>query len=357
MPFQLNRLIVVTVFFGACTSVNPSSPIDAGPQNDALAFDAATTALDGASAATPVQRHGALYVCDKVLCDKNDLVVQLRGMSTHGLQWYGWGDCITEQSLDVLAEDWNADILRVSLYVQEGGYATDPDGFTSQVRTIVDAATERGLYVLIDWHQLDPGNPNANLVLATEFFTAMATQYSEHENVIYDIANEPNGVSWGEIQSYATTLIPTIRSLDPDAIVLVGTHGWSSLGISDGASGQDIVDNPITFENIMYTFHFYAASHGSEYRDELAWAAERLPLFVTEWGTQTASGDGANDFESADAYLALLNQHKISWTSWNYSDDFRTGAAWKDGTCASGDWTAGNLKEAGVWVRERIANR
>ena len=353
MPIQLITLVVLGV--AACTSTSPTSK-DATSPNDASPLDATTSTADGASARTPVGQHGALYVCDKVLCDKNDSVVQLRGMSTHGLQWYGWGDCITQESLDVLAEDWKADILRVSLYVQEGGYETDPAGFTTQVRSIVDAATERGLYVLIDWHQLDPGNPNANLVLATEFFTAMATQYSEHENVIYDIANEPNGVSWDEIQSYATTLIPTIRTLDPDAIVLVGTHGWSSLGISDGASAQDIVDNPIAFENIMYTFHFYAASHGLEYRDELAWAAERLPLFVTEWGTQSASGDGANDFESADAYLELLDQHRISWTSWNYSDDFRTGAAWKGGTCESGDWTVANLKEAGVWVRNRIAS-
>ena len=47
---------------------------------------------------------------------------------------------------------------------------------------------------------------------------------------------------------------------------------------------------------------------------------------------------------------------KISWTNWNYSDDFRSGAAWIQGTCPNGPWTASRLKPAGAWVRDRIRN-
>ena len=75
-------------------------------------------------------------------------------MSTHGIQWYA--NCVNAKSLDVLAKDWKADVLRVSMYVQEDGYASDPKKFTELVDDYIDLATARGLYVIVDWHILDP---------------------------------------------------------------------------------------------------------------------------------------------------------------------------------------------------------
>ena len=309
---------------------------------------------DGSDGETPVEKHGQLQVIDTQLCDEAGDPVQLKGMSTHGIQWYGWEDCLTEAGLDALADDWEADILRISLYVQEGGYETDPEGFTQEVNRLIEEATERGLYALVDWHQLDPGDPNENLDLATQFFNDVVPEHAEKDNVLYDIANEPNNVSWSAVREYAEEMVPVIREHDSDAVVLCGTHGWASLGLSDGGSAQEIVDDPVDAENFMYTFHFYAASHGQDYRDELRWAADRLPIFVTEWGAQTYTGDGANDFDSARQYLDLMADKDISWTNWNYSDDKRSGAAWTEGTCPDGPWTENNLKESGRWVRDRI---
>ncbi len=305
-------------------------------------------------AQTPVAKNGQLKVIGLKLCNQYGNPIQLRGMSTHGIQWYGWGSCLTEASLDALANDWGSDILRISLYVQEGGYDNDPAGFTAQVSRLIDEATERGMYALVDWHQLDPGDPNNNLAKAKTFFTAIANAHKNKNNIIYDVCNEPNGVTWARIKTYADQIIPVIRAIDADAPILVGTHGWGSFGISDGRSAQDIVSNPLTFSNIMYTFHFYAASHGQEYLDELDWGSDRLPVFVTEFGTQTASGDGTNNFTRSQQYIDLMRTKKISWTNWNYSDDFRSGAVWKTGTCSAGPWTVANLKPAGVWIRERM---
>ncbi len=305
-------------------------------------------------AQTPVARNGQLQVIGLKLCNSFGNPIQLRGMSTHGIQWYGWGSCLTEASLDALANDWGADVLRISLYVQEGGYDTDPAGFTAQVMRLIDEATERGMYALVDWHQLTPGDPNANLAKAKTFFTAIANQYKNHNNIIYDVCNEPNGVTWARIKTYADQIIPVIRAIDNNAVVLIGTHAWASMGISDGRSAQDIVSNPLSFSNIMYTFHFYAKSHGAEYLDELDWASDRLPVFVTEFGSQEASGDGPNDFNMTQQYIDLMRTKKISWCNWNYSDDNRTGAVWTSGTCSAGPWTTARLKPAGAWIRERM---
>ncbi|WP_091676456.1 glycoside hydrolase family 5 protein [Amycolatopsis marina] len=306
-----------------------------------------------ATAATPVQINGKVSVCGLTLCNSSGRPIQLRGMSTHGLQWYA--QCVNSGSLDALADDWRADVLRISMYVQEGGYETDPARFTAMVDRYIEEATRRGLYAIVDWHMLNPGDPHHNLQRAKTFFREIADRHRDKGNVLYEIANEPSGVSWDRIRRYAEEVIPVIRAQDPDSVILVGTRGWSSLGVSEGADEREIVANPVNARNIMYTFHFYAASHREAYLNTLARAAARLPIFVTEFGTQNYAGEGANDFGQARRYLDLLRSRKISWVNWNFSDDWRSGAVFKDGTCGAGPWTGtAPLKEAGVWIRDQL---
>ncbi|HEX6346935.1 cellulase family glycosylhydrolase [Umezawaea sp.] len=320
-----------------------------GPNLDRLDVDSGAVAPSG----RPADVNGQLKVCGVKLCNQYGKPIQLRGMSTHGIQWYA--SCVKPASLDALATDWGADILRIAMYVQEGGYESDPRKYTDLVHGYIEEATKRGMYALVDWHQLTPGDPNANTALARTFFTEIASRHKDKTNIIYDIANEPNGVSWARIKSYAETMIPVIRAQDPDGVVFVGTHGWGSFGISDGRTEADIINNPINATNFMYTFHFYAASHGDEYFNALSRAADRIPIFITEFGTQTASGDGTNNFTQSQKYLDFLASKKIGWTNWNFSDDFRSGAVFKTGTCAGNSFTGtGPLKPAGVWVRDRM---
>jgi endoglucanase len=302
---------------------------------------------------SPLSVNGQLHVCGVNLCNQYNKAIQLRGMSTHGIQWFA--SCLNGSSLDVLANDWKADLLRIAMYVQEQGYETNPSGFTAQVNNYVDLAEARGMYAIIDFHTLTPGDPNYNLDRAKTFFAAVAQRNSAKKNVIYEIANEPNGVSWQGIKSYAEQVIPVIRAADPDAVVIVGTRGWSSLGVSDGSSETEIVNNPVNASNIMYTFHFYAASHKDNYRSTVARAARLLPLFVTEFGTVSATGGGATDLASTGAWLDLLDQNKISYANWTYSDANESSAAFRSGTCAAGSYSnSASLSESGAYVRGRI---
>ncbi|MEU3224038.1 cellulase family glycosylhydrolase [Streptomyces sp. NPDC006976] len=309
---------------------------------------------DGTPSGTPVGINGQVHVCGVNLCNQYDRPVQLRGMSTHGIQWFD--QCYNDASLDALADDWKADLLRISMYVQEDGYETDPEGFTNRVNGLVDQAEARGLYALIDFHTLTPGDPNFNLDRAKTFFASVAARNAGKTNVIYEIANEPNGVSWAGIKSYAEQVIPVIRAADPDAVVIVGTRGWSSLGVSDGSDENEIVNSPVNADNIMYAFHFYAASHKDNYRATLSRAASRLPMFVTEFGTVSATGGGAMDRESTTAWLNLLDQLKIGYANWTYSDADESSAAFRPGTCDGGDYSSdGVLTESGALIKSRIS--
>ncbi|BCJ50556.1 hypothetical protein Asp14428_20310 [Actinoplanes sp. NBRC 14428] len=306
-----------------------------------------------APAGSPVAVNGKLSVCGVKLCNEAGTAIQLRGMSSHGLQFFP--DCVNAGSLDALRNDWKADFIRLSMYVQEGGLETDPAGFTAKVNGLVDDATELGLYVIVDFHILTPGDPLFNLDRAKTFFEDVTAEHADQDNVIYEIANEPNGTSWDNIKSYADEVIPVIRGNAPDSVVLVGTRGFSSLGLTDGADETEILEDPVDFENVMYTFHFYAASHGADRRAVVARAARSLPLFVSEFGTQTFTGDGANDLASATEWLDLLKANKIGYAMWSFSDGRETNSAFRQGTCRGTDFAGdGVLTESGAFIRDRI---
>jgi endoglucanase len=331
-------------------------------QEDATTGQAASAATGGnvdtaavrpaaPPAGSPVAINGKLRVCDKKLCNQNGQPVQLRGMSTHGIQWFS--QCYNDKSLDYLAKNWEADIVRISMYVNEGGYRSNR-GLANTVNRIVDMAEARGIYALIDWHQLSPGNPNADWDLAQGFWRDMANRHKNKVHVLYDVANEPNGASWTEVKRYHDRVVPLIRAIDPATVILLGTHGWSSLGISDGRNENDVINNQVKGTNLMYTFHMYVDSHRQEYYDALSRAADRIPMFVTEWGTQNYAGEGRNNRQWTQRYLELMERKQISWTNWNYSDDHRSGAVFKTGTCSSGNYTDGALKESGQWLKSAV---
>ncbi|MDG9703278.1 cellulase family glycosylhydrolase [Streptomyces sp. DH37] len=308
----------------------------------------------GPGTGTPVSINGQLKVCGVNLCNQYNRPIQLRGMSTHGIQWFS--KCYNNASLDALAQDWKSDLFRIAMYVQESGYETDPAGFTSRVNSYVDMAEARGMYAMIDFHTLTPGDPNYNLDRAKTFFASVAARNAAKKNVIYEIANEPNGVSWTAIKNYAEQVIPVIRAADPDAVIIVGTRGWSSLGVSDGSNETEVINNPVNATNIMYAFHFYAASHKDNYRATLSRAATKLPLFVTEFGTVSATGGGAMDRASSVAWLDLLDQLKISYANWTYSDANESSAAFRPGTCNGSDYSSsGVLTESGALLKSRIS--
>jgi endoglucanase len=334
-------------------AAEPTPAVKPSRKQRAATRKAPVRQVRAAATGTPVGINGRLQVCGVHLCNQDDNPVQLRGMSTHGIQWFD--KCYTKPSLDALAEDWNADFLRIAMYVQEEGYETAPATFTARVNDLVDEAEARGLYSIIDFHTLTPGDPNANLSNAKTFFASVAARNAAKKNVIYEIANEPNGVSWTKIKSYAEQVIPVIRNADPDAVILVGTRGWSSLGVSDGASESEVVNDPVDARNIMYSFHFYAASHKDNYRDTLTRAAAKLPVFVSEFGTVEATGGGAVDVASTTRWLDLLDSLKIGYANWTFSDADEGSAAFKPGTCSGGTYAGtGVLTESGKLIRARI---
>lgn len=295
---------------------------------------------------TPVSIHGKLSVDGTDIVDKNNNKFQLRGVSTHGIQWFP--QYVNQDAFIYMRDEWKINAIRIAMYSNKN------DGYNTNLHDIVkkgiEYAKNAGLYVIIDWHILNDGNPNTNKDSAIKFFKEIADLYKDDDNIIYEICNEPNGnVQWErDIKPYAEEVIKEIRNIDSDAIIVVGTPTWSQ--------DVDIVaQSPITgYNNIMYTLHFYSATHKENLRQKLTTALNSgLPIFVTEFGICDASGNGNLDIQEANIWIDFLNEHNISWISWNLSNKNESSALLRN-TDKVTDWTYNELSESGKWLVETL---
>ena len=297
---------------------------------------------------TPVSQHGQLSVKNGQLVDKNGKGYQLRGMSTHGLTWFP--EFVNESAFKTLRDDWNTNVVRLAMYVDEWGngqcYMGNKSGSLELLEKGVDICIKLDMYVIIDWHVLNPGDPSKYTNEAKSFFETVSKRYAKYPNVIYEICNEPNGgASWsGNIKPYAEKIIPVIRKNAPNSVIIVGTPTWS----------QEIdkpLSDPLSYKNVMYAFHFYAATHAGLRSNVENCVAQGLPVFVSEFGTCDASGGGANDFNETQKWLSYFDKQGISYCNWSICNKDETCSALRPGTSANGNWSESNLTENGKWMR------
>lgn len=291
--------------------------------------------------------NGALHVEGTQLVDKNGTPVQLRGISTHGLAWFP--DYVNEACFAQLHDEWQANVIRLAMYTAEyGGYCTDGDReFLKQlIENGVDYAKKQDMYVIVDWHILSDSNPNTYVEEAKAFFKEIAGKYAGEEHILYEICNEPNGgTTWEDIKAYAAEVIPAIRSVDEDAVILVGTPNWSQF--IDQAAAAPITE----YDNLMYTLHFYAATHTDELRAKMTQAVENgLPVFVSEYGICDASGSGAIDETQANLWVEAMNSCGISYVAWNLSNKEETSAILQSACGKTSGFTQDDLSESGKWL-------
>lgn len=291
-----------------------------------------------------VSYNGKLKVDGINLVNRYGKAIQLRGISSHGLQWYS--DFINEENLKVLKNDWESNVFRIAMYTDEDGYISNKN-LLNTLEEKVDLVIKQDMYVIIDWHVLKDNNPMTYKEEAKEFFDKLSEKYKNSPNVIYEICNEPNGnVNWNnDIKPYALEIIKVIRANSKDSVIIVGTPTWS----------QDIldpVDNRIDDSNVMYALHFYAGSHKEWLRERVIKArSENIPIFVSEWGTTNADGNGGVAMDEATAWVKFMNENKLSYINWSLSDKDEASAILKPGTKKNG-FTDDDLTESGKFIKK-----
>ena len=291
-----------------------------------------------------VQKHGQLRVQGNRIVDQAGAPVQLRGMSLFWSQWVP--KYYTASTVKWLRDDWKVTVVRAAMAVKPDGYEKNPAAERDKVIAVVDAAIESGIYVIIDYHA---HTAHENLPLARAFFADMARRYGNSPNVLYEPYNEPLNVSWTRVlKPYHEAVIDSIREFDPDNIVIAGTRNWSQK-VAEAAA------NPIARTNVAYALHFYANTHGQWLRDDAMKALDRgVALFVTEYGTTDASGDGKVNEAATRAWWAFLDRNSISHLNWSVADLRESSAALLPGASPNGGWALTQIKPSGILVRDEL---
>jgi endoglucanase len=292
---------------------------------------------------TFVYEHGRLSVSGTQMVDQKGNPVILRGVS---LGWHNWWPRFyNAETVNTLVQDWRCTLVRAAMGVDADNncYIQNTESSVRHVTEVVDAAIANGIYVIIDWH-----SHNIHLREAKVFFAGMAKKYKDYPNIIYEIYNEPNGPTWEEVKAYSEAVIDTIRTIDKHNIILVGSPEWDQRVDLPAA-------NPITGrEKLMYTMHFYAATHKQWLRDRCVNALKTIPLFISECAGMEASGDGTIDLAEWNAWVNWMNDNRISWTAWSVSDKNESCSMIKNTSSPAYGWKDNDLKEWGKIIKTHL---
>ena len=308
-----------------------------------------------------------LHVKGTKLVDEDGKTVILQGPSLHGISFTFWNskgketkatDYISKAAFKTLKKDWHANTIRVPVYTEDymgycNGGSDNQKKMLKSVYKAVDCATELDMYVIIDWHILSDGNPNNHKKEAKTFFKKMAKKYADHDNVIYEICNEPNGgVNWKDhIKPYAKTIVSTIRKYDDDAIIVVGTGTWSQ-------DVDQVIGNKLSDKNVMYSLHFYASTHGEWLIDRAQKAINKgVPIFITECSICEASGNGSINKTMANKWMKFIRKNYIPFICWNLSNKNEASSLIKESCTKKSGWTTKQLSATGKWFRTKMRKK
>ena len=339
-------------------AVNCNPPKGEGTSGGELKYTLTGQLKDTPYAETPVGKHGRLHLAKvdgygnaPVIVDQYGKPFQMRGASTHGVQWFP--EYINKGAMQTLRDEWGVNLLRMACYVtQYNGYTKGGQSLIdSKIVEGVQAAKELGMYVIVDWH-IHEENPHTTKTVAEQFFKKYATMYKDYDNVIFEICNEPTGVQWytggNDLYSYCKDIAGIIRDCGSKALIVCGTNNWSQ-------DVEDVAKKPLKddgFKDIMYTFHFYSGTHYEDKRQKVRTAvAAGTPIFVTEFGICDASGNGGYDTANADEWIEFLDSMNISYACWSFCNKGES-ASYLKTSCnkTTGGFEESDLTTTGIWL-------
>ena len=290
------------------------------------------------------------------LVDTDGKEVWLQGVNAGGMETIPNGDQQVKSTV-VAIDQWHANCIRLPIneahWFGTGIYSKNDGGksFRDACDKIVRLAANRGAYVVIDLHRFRA--PKAEHV---EFWKDCAAHYKNHPAVLFDLFNEPHGISWeiwrdggwvgkqGQHDESAflsseekkknqgfesvgmQALVDAVRSTGAKNVVIAGGLFWANdlTGIESEAiekgEKKSFRLTDTTGNGIMYAWHTY---HWHKGWGRILPVAAKHPIFLGEVG---ASPLGVMNFipdnQQEDPYtfspdmLGFIQKLRINWTGW-----------------------------------------
>ncbi|MDR2555652.1 MAG: cellulase family glycosylhydrolase [Fibromonadaceae bacterium] len=288
----------------------------------------ATQALAG-----PVSHFGALKRCGNNICGEKtgtSIPIMVKGPSLYWSEGSG-GPFYNSTTVDWFVDNMQIGVIRAAMairYFKESseeinkagtnywGYYFKPDIQKGLMKAVVDAAIENDIYVIVDWHSHQAHNETQS---AKDFFVWMANEYPGVPNLIWEVYNEPISASETQVTSHANTIVTALRAAGNNNLVLIGSPNYSKKP-KEQAADWGSKDN-----NVAFTFHFYAASHGFPNGDNIGKSAQDArtagnAVFGSEWGSVNYDGNGSSNAGATDPWTSWMDDNNISNCMWNASN-------------------------------------
>jgi len=223
--------------------------------------------------------------------------------------------------------------------------------YSADLKAVVDYATSKGLYVLLEPHgEIDAdfaayyGNKVGSAQVPNNVFadlwSRMATLYGSNPNVIFGLSNEPHDTSTVQWFSAAQAAINAIRATGTKNLILVPGNGWTGASTWTSTSVDTAVtkvSNATAYKtltdpanNMACTVHMYFDANAGGGADDIVSATigvDRLKVTV-DWaranGVKVHLGEfglNASNSLAASTMTNLLNYL-------NANKDVILGCAW-----------------------------
>jgi hypothetical protein len=350
-----------------------------------ILLQGAPTAQEKADRAALVEKDLALpQITPELTVSGNQVVtlggkpVWLQGLSVDSMQW-GTGENVL-WSIRVGIDEWHANVIRLAIHdtywFGHGKY--QKEGTEENYRQTVDQAVQlcasRGAYLVLDLHQF-----GAPMPAHVEFWKDAAERYKNNPAVLFELFNEPHGISWklwrdggnlkddkhtdvnpvennqknqGDVSVGMQALVDAVRGTGAKNIVLISGLDWS-YDLTGFVNGYALNDNG--GNGIMLVWHNYPWKRDWEAKGLVA--TEKYPVILTEVGAIEKWSDfsfiGEKERYPLDGWaedmIGLIQKYKLHWTAFSFHP--------KCGPMIISDWNYSPTPYWGVYVKEALVGK
>ncbi len=238
------------------------------------------------------------------ILNEQNTPIRLRGINLISTNWGDKYKNWNPQAIKYAKENWRINVIRTRIYEHE--FAENPAKFfLSLEEQILKPARENNLYIILHpWFGENDSLPGSGGI---KMWLAIAKRYRNDPHIIYDLLAEPRDTTFESVYNTYTSLIPLVRTISPNSLIMVTGLDW----------GRDInayLDSPLPYDNLIYRTNPYNKT--AEYPGLFGKIALNYPVFFGEFGTEDKLSMSLKDVQNIIAYADKLN---IGWTAWHFT--------------------------------------
>ncbi len=309
--------------------------------------------------------------------------IWIKGFARPSLEWSSTGQYLSVTDIENM-KAFGANAIRLDLNASYWNSSQDESvagSYRQIINAIVSVATKNNMLVILDYHwatSSGAGKMAPAGSTTTSFWSSVAQEYASFGNVLFELFNEPNGISddqwlsgdssWEGMQQ----MFDLVRTYAPNNILIIGGLDWgydlSFLGADLKNCGSNkktcfvLESDGSLAKNVMYGTHPYKTPNGSykvdDFVDNISGVKDLYPIVLTEFGDNN-SKDYTTPFSSSNAsaayktILEYVNEYGLHYTGF---------AWWIEGDQPSfpaliqGSWSNPSCLNGGCYIQSDFQN-